>query len=198
MVVGTLVTSAGCRCDSIIRAVEVPGQSRWSRLPGPNDRWPPGPRRDTIGREQEAIIERMSSAQAASAQLPELMARLGSSADGLSSVEATSRLTAYGPNAIRTHHVSALAVLRRQLNNAVLLLLAGTAVLSAFLGDDTQSIIIGIILVVSIGLGFVNEYRAERATEALHSRVRHTAVVRRDGDFVKVDVTELVPATSSG
>ena len=135
----------------------------------------------------------MSSAQAASAQLPELMARLGSSADGLSSVEATSRLTAYGPNAIRTHHVSALAVLRRQLNNAVLLLLAGTAVLSAFLGDDTQSIIIGIILVVSIGLGFVNEYRAERATEALHSRVRHTAVVRRDGDFVKVNVTELVP-----
>ena len=135
----------------------------------------------------------MSSAQAASAQLPELMARLGSSADGLSSVEATSRLTAYGPNAIRMHHVSALAVLRRQLNNAVLLLLAGTAVLSAFLGDDTQSIIIGIILVVSIGLGFVNEYRAERATEALHSRVRHTAVVRRDGDFVKVNVTELVP-----
>ncbi len=84
-------------------------------------------------------------------------------------------------------------MLRRQLNNAVLLLLAGTAVLSAFLGDDTQSIIIGIILVVSIGLGFVNEYRAERATEALHSRVQHTAVVRHNGDFVKVNVTELVP-----
>ena len=140
-----------------------------------------------------ARIERISSAQAASAQLPELMARLGASADGLSSAEAASRLTTYGPNAIRTHHVSALAVLRRQLNNAVLLLLAGTAVLSAFLGDDTQSIIIGVILVVSIGLGFVNEYRAERATEALHSRVRHNAVVRRDDNFVKVNVTELVP-----
>lgn len=49
------------------------------------------------------------------------------------------------------------------------------------------------ILVVSIGLGFVNEYRAERATAALHSRVRHHAVVRRDGRYAKRDVNELVP-----
>jgi Mg2+-importing ATPase len=42
-------------------------------------------------------------------------------------------------------------------------------------------------------LGFVNEYRAERASAALHSAVHHTAVVRRDGRFDKVDVNELVP-----
>ena len=75
------------------------------------------------------------------------------------------------------------AVLGRQLRNAVLILLAATAVVSFFLGDSTQAIIIGVILVASIGLGFVNEYRAERAAAALHSRVRHTAVVRRDGQF---------------
>ena len=69
-------------------------------------------------------------------------------------------------------------------------LLAVTAVLSFFLGDGTQAIIIGIILLVSIGLGFVNEYRAERATAALHSRVRHNAVVRRDGRLTKVDVND--------
>jgi P-type Mg2+ transporter len=40
-------------------------------------------------------------------------------------------------------------------------------------------------------LGFVNEYRAERATAELHSRVHHTALVRRDGRFTKVDVTGL-------
>lgn len=118
---------------------------------------------------------------------------LQSSVGGLSSAEAASRLATFGPNATRTHRVSALSVLGRQLNNAVLLLLAGTAVLSAFLGDATQATIIGVILVVSIGLGFVNEYRAERATEALHSRVQHTAVACRDGRFVKVDVTALVP-----
>ena len=56
-----------------------------------------------------------------------------------------------------------------------------------------QAIIIGVILVASIGLGFVNEYRAERAAAALHSGVHHNAVVRRDGEFVTLDVTELVP-----
>lgn len=84
-------------------------------------------------------------------------------------------------------------MLRRQLNNAVLILLAVTAVVSFFLGDATQAVIIGIILVVSIGLGFLNEYRAERASAALHSRVRHTALARRDGRYVKLDVNALVP-----
>lgn len=122
-----------------------------------------------------------------------MLDRLATSTDGLSSAEAAERLARVGPNSLRTHRVSAWAVLRRQLNNAVLALLAVTAVLSFFLGDSTQAEIIGIILVVSIGLGFVNEYRAERATAALHSRVRHTAVVRRDGRNVKVDVNSLVP-----
>lgn len=113
-------------------------------------------------------------------------------AGGLTSVEAAARLARNGPNSLRTHRVSAWAVLRRQLNNAVLALLSITAVVSFFLGDATQAAIIGVILAVSIGLGFVNEYRAERATAALHSRVRHTALVRRDGQFVRIDVNELV------
>lgn len=125
--------------------------------------------------------------------MPELLETLATGPHGLSSAAAAERLADHGPNIIRAHRVSAWAVLRRQLNNAVLILLAGTAVLSAFLGDATQSIIIGIILAISIGLGFVNEYRAERATAALHSRVRHTSVVCRDGNFVKVDVKQLVP-----
>lgn len=44
-----------------------------------------------------------------------------------------------------------------------------------------------------VGLGFSNEFRAERAAEALHSRVRHTAVVLRDRTTREVDVTALVP-----
>ena len=75
----------------------------------------------------------------------------------------------------------------------MLALLAVTAVLSYFLGDSTQALIIGIILLVSVGLGFVNEYRAERATAALHSAISHNAVVRRDGHFGRVDVNSLVP-----
>jgi Mg2+-importing ATPase len=89
--------------------------------------------------------------------------------------------------------VSAIAVLGRQLRSAVLGLLAVTAVVSFFLGDSKQAIIIGVILAASIGLGFVNEYRAERASAALHSRVHHTTAVCRDGQFTRVDVNALVP-----
>lgn len=130
---------------------------------------------------------------AAAAPVADVLRRLDSSAAGLSAAEAAARLVRYGPNAVRTHHVNALAVLGRQLRNAVLILLAGTAVVSYFLGDSMQATIIGIILAASIGLGFVNEYRAERAAAALHGGVHHNAVVRRDGEFVTVPVTALVP-----
>ena len=140
-----------------------------------------------------AADNRVPLARAASSSSGQLLAQLATSPQGLSTAEAASRREAYGPNAFPAHRVSAWKILERQLGNAVLLLLAGTAIVSAFLGDTTQSIIIGIILVISVGLGFINEYRAERATQALHSRVQHSAVARRDGRYVKLDVTDLVP-----
>lgn len=135
----------------------------------------------------------LTAAAVAAAPFADVLGLLDTSADGLSSSEAATRLARFGPNSLRTHRVSAWAVLRRQLNNAVLALLGATAVVSFFLGDSTQASIIGVILVVSVGLGFLNEYRAERASAALHLRVRHSAVVRRDGHYIERDVTELVP-----
>ena len=49
------------------------------------------------------------------------------------------------------------------------------------------------IVGLSVGLGFVNEYRAEKAAEALHSQIRHQAVAVRDGRLSSIDVTALVP-----
>ena len=127
----------------------------------------------------------LTTGRVGAAPIPEVLRWLDTSKGGLSGAEASARLLRYGPNAVRTHQVSAIAVLGRQLRSAVLGLLAATAVLSFFLGDSTQAIIIGVILAASIGLGFVNEYRAERASAALHSGVHHTAVVRRDGQFTR-------------
>jgi P-type Mg2+ transporter len=135
----------------------------------------------------------LTATAVSAAPLADVLGWLDTSADGLSGAEVSARRARYGPNAVRTHSVNALAVLWRQLRSAVLILLAATAVVSYFLGDSLQAIIIGVILAASIGLGFVNEYRAERAAAALHSGVRHTAVARRDGTFVAIDVTELVP-----
>ena len=140
-----------------------------------------------------ALRDGLRAAVVAAAPVGEVLGWLDSSEQGLSSAEASARRARYGPNAVRTHHVNPLAVLGRQLRSAVLILLAATAVVSYFLGDSLQAIIIGVILLASIGLGFINEYRAELAAAALHSGVRHTAVARRDGTFVAIDVTELVP-----
>jgi len=119
--------------------------------------------------------------------------RLGSSDTGLSTEEAHRRLAETGRNAVTHHGVQALAVLLRQLRNPLLILL-GAATATAFaLGERSDALIILVIVSISVGLGFINEYRSERAVAELHSRIRHTALVIRDGKPSSVDVTELVP-----
>jgi P-type Mg2+ transporter len=135
----------------------------------------------------------LSLAEASALRVEAVAERLASSPGGLASLEAARRLSEIGPNAIRTHHARALAVLLRQFRSTLLLLLLVTAVVSAFLGEGTDAAIIGAILTLSAGLGFVNEYRAERAVEALHEQIRHDAPTLRDGTWVDVDVTDLVP-----
>lgn len=130
---------------------------------------------------------------AAASPVDDVLVRLASSADGLSMQEAGRRLASVGPNAVRGHRARPWAVLGRQLRSPILILLFATAIVSAFLGDATNSIIIAVILVASVGLGFINEFRAERAADALHDQVRYNTVVRRDGERREVDVVDLVP-----
>jgi Mg2+-importing ATPase len=130
---------------------------------------------------------------AASLSAEQVLEQLGSSPVGLLEQEAARRLEELGPNAVRTHRANGWAVLGRQLASPILILLLITAGLSLVLGDATNSIVIGVILLVSVGLGFTNEFRAERASEALHDRVTHRTVVLRGGTTKEVDVTALVP-----
>jgi Mg2+-importing ATPase len=124
----------------------------------------------------------------------DLLRRLGVSADaGLSGTEAARRLARWGPNAVSSHRARLLPVLWRQLRSPLLVLLLTAAVASYFTGERSDAVIIGVIVGLSVGLGFVNEYRAERAAEALHSQIRHQAVVIRDGRPVTIGVTALVP-----
>ncbi|MDQ2791906.1 MAG: magnesium-translocating P-type ATPase [Actinomycetota bacterium] len=131
--------------------------------------------------------------EAAALPAAQVLNGLGSTPGGLDADEAGRRLGLVGPNAVRTHHAQPLRILVRQLRSPVLILLAVTAVISFFLGQRTDTVVIGVILLASVGLGFVNEYRAERATDALHSQVTHRAVALRGGAPVEVDVTALVP-----
>ncbi|MEV4701824.1 magnesium-translocating P-type ATPase [Actinoplanes sp. NPDC049316] len=123
----------------------------------------------------------------------EVLRRLDASPEGLTGSQAAYRSKLFGPNAVVSHRARWLPVLWNQVRSPLLALLMAAAVTSAFVGQRSDAAIIGAIVAMSVGLGFVNEYRAERAAEALHSRITHQAVVLRDGRAVAVDVAALVP-----
>jgi P-type Mg2+ transporter len=122
-----------------------------------------------------------------------VLARLGSAATGLEPEEANRRLREQGPNAVRSHQAQPLRVLSRQLASPLLLLLVAAALVSLAVGQHVDALIILAIISLSVGLGFVNEYRSERAVERLYSRIRHRAVALRGGSLCPLDTTELVP-----
>ncbi len=86
-----------------------------------------------------------------------------------------------------------MAVLVRQIRNPILILLLGAALVSGFTGGGTNAVIIAVIVFLSVGLGFFNEYRAERAMASLRAQIRQEAEVRRNGQTCRVPVTDLVP-----
>ncbi len=145
------------------------------------------------GRESAAVPSPVPAVEAAVLGGAEVLARLGSGAQGLAEGEAVRRLGVVGPNAVRSYRAQPWPVLLSQLRSPLLLLLAVTALASAFLGQGSDAVIIGVILVASVGLGFANEYKAAKTAEALHSSIHHRCVARRDGHPRNLDVTELVP-----
>jgi P-type Mg2+ transporter len=145
------------------------------------------------GRERAAVPRPVPAAEAAALGSAEVLARLGSDPEGLDGDEAARRLQVVGPNAVRSYRARAWPVLAGQLRSPLLILLAVTAVASAFLGQASDAVIIGVILAASVGLGFFNEYKAAKTAEALHSSIHHSCVTWRDGHPRTVDVTELVP-----
>ena len=92
-----------------------------------------------------------------------------------------------------SHRVRLWPVLWHQLCSPLLGLLLTAAVAFHFVGERSDAVIIGVIVALSVGLGFVNEYRAEKAAEALHDQIRHETVVLRDAALSSADVTVLVP-----
>lgn len=131
--------------------------------------------------------------EAAALSAPEVLARLHSDVSGLTSDAVVARLSSVGPNVLSTRKVHASMVLIRQAKNPLLLLLLGAALLSGVTGGGTNAIIIAVIVTLSIGLGFFNEYAAEVAMTALRSKISQKAQVRRDDQVVEVSVTQLVP-----
>ncbi|MBB6610892.1 cation-translocating P-type ATPase [Pontibacter sp. Tf4] len=117
-----------------------------------------------------------------------------SSANGLTSTDAEERLQQYGYNELEERGgKSALRMLWEQFTQTMVLILIVAAVISGFLGKEVETIAIVAIVVLFAVLGFVQEFRAEKAMAALKSMVVPTVRVRRDGAVKEISAKELVP-----
>ena len=91
--------------------------------------------------------------KASSTPADEVLRLLSTAPSGLTSSEVAARLLKYGANAVRIRRTRAWVVLGRQLKSPLLVLLAVTATASYFVGEQADAIIIGVILLLSVGLG---------------------------------------------
>ena len=120
---------------------------------------------------------------------------------GLSSQEAKQRLTTYGPNELRKEtRKSPLKILLEQFTDILMIILLFAVALSVGVGiyqgsmdEMIDAAIILIIVIASATLGFTQEYRSEKAVEALKKMTTPTASVSRDGKEARIPAAELVP-----
>jgi Ca2+-transporting ATPase len=127
--------------------------------------------------------------------ITEIIQELGTDAvKGLSSVEAARRLAESGPNELQEDGgISPWVILLEQFKNVLIIILLVATTLSAFLGHGVEAIAIAVIVLFAVLLGFVQEYRAERAIAALRQMAAPTATVVRDGHELETAARDLVP-----
>jgi Ca2+-transporting ATPase len=124
----------------------------------------------------------------------ETLRRLNSSKEGLSSVEAANRLKQYGTNELAAaKKTSPLRIFMAQFRSVLIIILLAASTISFITGHQFDAIIILIIVVISSVLGFVQEFKAEKAIEALTRMLVPTASVLRDGKEVQVPAKDIVP-----
>lgn len=124
----------------------------------------------------------------------DLLHRLKTSPNGLSTEEATNRLREYGPNELQEQRsASRVSVFLRQFRSPLLLLLIFAAVASAATGEWVDASIVFIIVAASVGIAYSREYSAEAAADALRARIRARAKALRNGKEDWISIGQVVP-----
>lgn len=146
----------------------------------------------------------MSSAREKAAEhfwnwgIPQLEVRLAldpsQAAQGLSTGEAARRRAQHGPNeAVVMGRSSLLMQLAARFKNPLIIILLAASAMSALSGEVASFVIIVVVVLLGVGLDFVQEVRAERTAAALRGQVAVRSRVRRDGKECIVPAVELVP-----
>ena len=120
--------------------------------------------------------------------------RLETTLTGLRGDDATRRLAVHGPNELQAlTRESVWRTLFAQFQNALIVILLSATVISGFLGHTLEAIVITVIVLFAVLLGFIQEYRAGRALEALRRMAAPSAHALRDGEETVVPARDLVP-----
>ncbi len=127
-------------------------------------------------------------------EISEVLTSLDSKREGLSQGEAQRRLAQFGPNELaEKKKISPWVIFFEQFKNFLIIILLVAVALSAVMGEVADAIVIFAIVLFAAGLSFMQEYRAERAMEALKRMAAPTASVLRDRMEIEISATELVP-----
>ncbi len=121
-----------------------------------------------------------------------VLAEVGGGADGLTVVEAAARLEQMGANELSRSGRTLVSLLLSQLRSPLLGLLLAAACVSIVVGERTGGGIILAIMALSVGLGFVNEYRSEQTLASLREQTGRRATVLRGGAVTELPAAELV------
>jgi calcium-translocating P-type ATPase len=122
------------------------------------------------------------------------MAEIGSRHDGLSAGEARARRERFGPNRIAPMRPEpARVLLWRQLSSPLILVLIASGVVALALGELTDGAVVLAVVLANSAIGFVQEWRAGRAIQALAGLVPERAVVVREGARSELDAEHVVP-----
>jgi len=116
------------------------------------------------------------------------------SVKGLTEQEAEKRLFTNGPNEIKKEKaISPLKIFLRQFTNVLIIILLIATMVAAVIGDVIDAALIFIVVVINAIFGFVQEYRAEKAIEALRRMTALHVTVFRSSKLHEIDATKLVP-----
>lgn len=127
-------------------------------------------------------------------EISTLFKEFKSKKEGISSDESAKRIEEFGPNALLEKRKKPVWVLfLAQFKDFMILILAAAAVISGIVGDLTDTIIILVIIILNGVLGFIQEYRAEKAMESLKKLTETQTNVIRDAKSIAIRSTGLVP-----
>ncbi len=145
--------------------------------------------------ETDKLLDQISADELYQGRAHDLVDRLQTDpAKGLTAAEAARRLEQYGPNKLQEGKKESLLVkFLNQFKDFMTLILIAAAVISGFMGDWVEAVVIIAIVVVNAILGVYQEGQAEKAVEALQKMASPQARVLRDGKQSMVDSEKLVP-----